>query len=1523
MIEDCKELTHPFQNDPGVSQRQRMMDDLLSGPAQVDGRTLADLLDYFAQLSRHVNFYDSDLSVSDWQPFFQKSIPFSLAAISKYKQDTVTEKLAAYRRLFQKAPAPAGLQLLVHYVFHRLLNSINTWHQQVQGSGLPVTFALENLIKDKLRYPAKAFITYANAAVKWYCIKPLNWQPLAANEVWGLDVADLYTSDASFRSRGNTSREKITALYQLVYELVPAFLDVIRVVAGAAALSIEQSLLPLKEELRQNHPPHLALLFSFLKLFRYLQDDLNTFTKKHLDFFYKQVLQLKPQEATPDKAFLIFDIQKQLNNYLLQKGLLVKDGKDNNKAELFFALDDEIVVNKTQVAEKLTLFLHNQTAYKTTYLEGVYMAPDAGKADGLEKDFDDAGTSSFATLGAKDSKYVDPESKYIKPHPNARLGFILASPVLLLNEGKRTITITLACELNQNICADLSMSEDASSSCCEDELVISAAPAEAENNYPAFAPAQDFYEKVATTFNTRYYYISQELISKAKKKGIGAALTDRLLQLISFKRKLCYCETEELGYERIIPATGTTEDPGFEDIFSEAERVMLADFFKPRRALHVLFSGEKEWLEPSSLSKITLSPAALPLSHQFKITIEAVLEPDKPAVTFYDKDKLKEDFNTALPLVKIELDDKIKLWQEISSQPATCCLEKELQEENLPVSLYHFFRNVTVKDSDLHQTSIAVQVCEFKNIVVQNDESLQDVNAPIYPFGTRPSIPDFDVVNPVDPPLANPNLIGPSFYIGSNEVFCKKWGAIRININWKDKPSDFRDYYKAYVIEDVAAQVFGLDQNEFKIRLSVLQNKNWSAEAADRKLFDMTPPAPLPPLFPGGPVLCEYGDKYEQSIVLDATAFPAQDFCISPNQGNALDVQTRNGFLKMNLRNQDFLHKDYAFVLARQMMALGRYPDAILEGAVYKKEGDTVLVFRSLGKTIVELKDDIFSTKDSADLLKSKIDDLNTTFDAAIDFPPPLSTINNAERDSLIPLVHDSKSLSDDTRQQAADTKDKLSDLQSVLDIFDIFTGEIVKPLTVLIPNEPWTPVIREISIDYTATATITDIELIHLYPFAGTFMPEELELQPTLLPTFCDEGTLLLGLRHLVPGSNVNILFQMAEATADSESGREEVGWAYLDNNQWKALRPGFEVLEDGTNDLTTSGIVKLALPANITSDNTILPKGLHWIKAAAPKNSRSVSETIGIHTQAIQVTFAKEAANDPLRLEQALPAGSIAKLKEADVAIKKVEQPYNSFGGRVPEAEGHFYVRVSELLRHKGRAIQKFDYERLALEAFPQLYKVKCINHSFALDAHIYFNDFPVAPGYVLLAVIPDLNRIKAAQSFEPRVPVSLLESIEAYLRQRTSPFVRLRVMNPRYERVHFCLKVKLYQGRDQNFYKEKLKQDVREFLAPWAIGQYDKLTFGQCLYNSDIIRFLETRDYLDYVLELLYWHESEPQPGKSAAECVAPLLQPVCPRTPRSILIAGDIDVCIQQKDCDEWQQREPCDHTKVLLADYCKK
>jgi hypothetical protein len=476
--------------------------------------------------------------------------------------------------------------------------------------------------------------------------------------------------------------------------------------------------------------------------------------------------------------------------------------------------------------------------------------------------------------------------------------------------------------------------------------------------------------------------------------------------------------------------------------------------------------------------------------------------------------------------------------------------------------------------------------------------------------------------------------------------------------------------------------------------------------------------------------------------------------------------------------------------------------------------------------------------------------------------------------------------------------------LQDLLNALKTEIAEIKKLLKVDealengLPKEAYTPLAKDLSLDYTAEADISDIELVHLYPFENTHKEEEITLKPALFPTHCDQGTLFIGLKQLVPGSNVNFLFQLAEATANSESDAAEVVWHYLSNNQWKPLRSGFEVIEDATNRLTTSGIVKISIPADINTDNTLLPNSLHWIKASAPRNVIAVSETLGIHTQAVRATFVNTAAHDQMRLSAPLKAGKLSKLQEANANVKKVAQPYESFGGKVPEAEGNYYIRVSEWLRHKGRGIQKFDYERLVLDAFPEIYKVKCINHSFWAKATLYRTDVNVAPGYVMVAVIPDLNKLKSGQSFEPKAPLSLLEKIAASLKKRTSPFARIKVVNPRYEKIDICIRVALHKGKDRVFYRNKLAEDLRLFLAPWAVGEFEKLDFGQCVNRSDVVRFIEGRDYVDYIIDLKMMFEEGCTPDKVESQ------YEVCPLTPRSILVAGEIDVCIPEFDCDQW-------------------
>ncbi len=1522
---DCKKLIHPFKNDPGTSQRNRIDLELLSSKTSIDDRTLADLLDYFVQLSRHVQYYDEHLKISDWQQFFSSSLPFTLAAISKYNRKQADAKFLAQRKRFYYKPSKSGLYVKLRSIFV-IFKKIDHWYQQVAGKQTALEPVMEKLMKDKLGSSLKLFISYANAATNKFGTKAISFTGLAAQPVWMLTATDLTKEDTSYLAAGSTYYKKLIGLYDKIYQLVQTIHDAIKLFSVSAEMGLEQSLIPLQVELKEKHAPHLAIVFSFLKLFKHLQDDLNTITKKHLDHFYKEVLKLKPKPAQPDHVHLVIEIQKQLDKYLLPKGIAYKDGKDANKTDIIFTSDDEIVVNKAKVKEQRTLFVQQapirfsaarEECRTFSVLEGLHIAPDATMADGIDKPFAEPG--SRETLGAKWSKYRDPENNFLYPYPNARLGFVMASPVLYLQEGRRKISITIPCKSINNFCATLQPERGVANPCCDDN------PSAAVGNIPSTIalnkntcldsfPSILFFKHVQNILQNTYYYINRPIIAALVKKGISNELRKKLEELLMIRYKrpgkanvqagekedpdLCYCGREEYLFETTIIFSEYTSK------FSVLEQEIMQELIYPRKAMNIMFSGEKGWVKPQH-QHLSINLKNLNVNTgNFVLEIISTILPEQDKLSFYDAALLKEDLQTEMPLVKVEIDDKIKIEIPADScrNKNEACCERPFENKTQKVSLYHFFRDVKAGAA----TKIEVEVCGLKEFVVQNDESLQNVNAPVYPFGTRPEVIDFDIKKPSPPlnALGNLNLIGPNFYIGSKEILLKHWDRICVNIDWKDLPTDFRDYYKGYLKQ---GGLFGLDKNRFMISIAVLEDGSWKKELKhtapattditikaqpynDRRLFDHNN-FPICNTVPG-----------QQTIFLKKEFFPlAQKYKLNKDKLSRYEVSTRDGFIRMNLQVQDFCHKEYSYVLARQMMALGKLPDGKIEDAIYYDQfsGNLIVFNTNL------IRQDVNDASALAGKVRFNVNGPNKLAARTIGLGP--INLGNA---TAIRLILGPPPFGGNLVIDVISLENEINSVKNLIDNSDKYQA--------VIPNEPWTPIMKSISLDYTATATAANIELIHLYPYAGTYKPEELEQGAMLFTSFCDEGNFYIGMEELVPDSNLNLLLQFAEATADSESVREKPVWYYLENNRWKLMREGFEILDDATNGLTTSGIVKFSIPGNISKGNTILPGELHWLRVSVPCKTSSVSELIGIHAQAVNVSFSNEEANDKLRLDTALPAGSISKLQDADSSVSKILQPYDSFGGRQPEGEGHFYVRVSELLRHKNRGIQKFDYERLVLEYFPSVYKTKCINHTYGLNVHDYVNDFTIAPGYVLVAVIPDMTKLKAAGSFEPKVPVSIIEDIEETLRKIISPFVRLKVANPRYEKLNLCIRVKLLPEKDELYYKEKLNLDIRNFLAPWAIGEFEKLSFGQAVYRSDIIKFLETRDYIDYIIELHMAHDEQKLPTAS----IAGKLELVQPITARSILIAGSVDVCIDNPGCESWckcRGEDCCDHEPVPIRE----
>lgn len=436
-------------------------------------------------------------------------------------------------------------------------------------------------------------------------------------------------------------------------------------------------------------------------------------------------------------------------------------------------------------------------------------------------------------------------------------------------------------------------------------------------------------------------------------------------------------------------------------------------------------------------------------------------------------------------------------------------------------------------------------------------------------------------------------------------------------------------------------------------------------------------------------------------------------------------------------------------------------------------------------------------------------------------------------------------------------------------------------------PARLYDPQLLSVSINYNAETTIPlnsaashqaqTGQFFHLHPFGFEEIKPvsgPVRLMPLLAPQYAtpspgtvgrDAGEWLIGIKDLVVPQTLSLLIQVAEGSADPliEKPENHVKWAYLSQNAWVAFEQ--DEVADGTNGLLQSGILRLAVPREANSDNTVLPAGLHWVRASVESAVDAVCRIVGVHTQAARA-IRRDNGNDPALDALPLPAGTIGKLAVADSAVKKAEQVYATFGGRAAETTQHFFTRVSERLRHKDRAITMWDYEHIILEAFPSVHKVKCLNHVRFEQSNGTTIYRELAPGHVTLIVISNLRNRNAVNPLRPYTSLGDLEKIEAHLQRRTTCFAQLHVKNPVFEPIQANFKVKLFPGYDETFYAQLLSDEIVRFLSPWAFDEGVDIGFGGKTYKSALINFVEERAYVDYVedFRLIHFIGGIPQSG-----------------------------------------------------------
>lgn len=461
MTEQHSPSLHPLRRD-GTTQQQRQQEALLPENTLIDERSLFDMLRYLHKYAPLLRYYNlSNIPVGDWVDFIENNPTCSLALFSAID-------LQANKRAFNKQvnairanedKPPCNIEESYNNLFKinnplcKLVEQLGFLYQHaIEGQKLHTILAdvkdiLEEIIE--LAPPKSGIAQFVNFAFAEAVKRPgrrIQQNPIVQENIQG----DTQEEDQFSLVEKSTVPKWVGLWFQApdqkkivhLKEQSTSAEDLQQAVKRTAhkmnqlhktALFITEN---IEEYLRDTlekysaHQPHLALLLTFLHLFKHAQDDLNTLTARHLNFYYREILHLHPKPEQADKVHLVFEAAKHLSRYKLDKNTLVTAGNDSDGKNLLYATDEELVVNKARVDEKQglkTVFVKKENEQVDEIIKSVHAAHVANSEKGNgEKIENKEGT--WATFGNKDM-------------PKAKMGFAVASPMFLLAEGERCITI--------------------------------------------------------------------------------------------------------------------------------------------------------------------------------------------------------------------------------------------------------------------------------------------------------------------------------------------------------------------------------------------------------------------------------------------------------------------------------------------------------------------------------------------------------------------------------------------------------------------------------------------------------------------------------------------------------------------------------------------------------------------------------------------------------------------------------------------------------------------------------------------------------------------------------------------------------------------------------------------------------------------------------------------------------------------------------------------------------------------------
>ncbi|TDH27264.1 hypothetical protein EXU57_06650 [Segetibacter sp. 3557_3] len=924
--------------------------------------------------------------------------------------------------------------------------------------------------------------------------------------------------------------------------------------------------------------------------------------------------------------------------------------------------------------------------------------------------------------------------------------------------------------------------------------------------------------------------------------------------------------------------------------------------------IKLLLSGEKGWLT-SDDPKNNIRVLSLKKSSDKILELQFVISIlQSQHIVAYNPEVHPGGFNTIFPVLQCILK------YPVQGSPG---LENE-DWQNKIVQLNILQRLRIIKTAILVQVgsiSSSVSFNGVTDLLIENQESVLDPKKPFYPFTPLPKVGSTFYIGckdlfykPIDTLSLNIEWMLPDDFDSHYQSYLPPYDTNKFMASVSKLKNRYWQKMKDVSIIDVDTKSPGYKVIKLDLQqeqMDMLADDPFSVPAYDNSRKDGTLQLKLnypdfghtiyPQLITSA-VMEKASSKSSSVDFYKIVKKELRDSTISIKLPD--DIRDRNGPLRVVV--YDVLERVNNDAQARTMMinGLGKLIRNVNgSNVIFKKENaegqeetgiettnatlvnDDNIIERFLGllKRIRVISKDVHHDKDR-ETASDIIDDVKDKINSQADFIMPsdremIAVISNetnaAITKTVINVVEELLELRKNTNTPPGPEVVSRVLRKEIDDANEVINDMIAKKIAIIlsaneVPKPPYTPLINAISISYTSHKNsedggdqffyitpfgVTEIDLLNKAPASDALTTKY--IFPRSIVTNDPhkgemQGMLFIGISNMEVSRNLSLLVQLADGTRLNDKEPPSLKWWYLRNSKWIPLNED-AIISDSTYGFQVSGILELSIPSDANNNNVLFnTSSLFWLCASVSNDTDAFPNLIAIKSQAAVATF-KDRGNDPMHLALPLEAGRVKNLADKVPFVKRVEQPESSFNGRVSENQDAFYTRVSERLRHKGRAICNWDYERMVLEQFPFLYKVKCINN---------YHSGQFAVGHITLVPITDLRNknYPGNDILFPKTNYLDLRAIEKFVVAKASPFVKVHAVNPQLDHVLINCKVRFHTGVDKGFYLQRLNDDLVQFLTPWATGDMEAISFSGKIFSSGIISFIDKREYVDYVAELV---------------------------------------------------------------------